>query len=75
MSSCSGLSKRVSEPLTSSQRAELSARLQDLTTEIEHALDVSVDSERPVDLETPIGRLSRIDAIQQQKMAKASRWV
>ena len=61
------------EPLTSSQRLELSARLQDLTAEIEHALAVSVDSERPVDLDMPIGRLSRIDAIQQQKMAKASR--
>jgi len=63
----------VSEPLTSAQTADLKVRLLALMAEIEHALDVSSDSERPVDLEAPIGRLSRIDAIQQQKMAKASR--
>lgn len=31
------------------------------------------DGVRPVDLDEPIGRLSRMDAMQQQKMAEASR--
>ena len=63
----------MSEPLTTSQIAELRGRLETLTQEIESALSASSDAERPVDLDEPIGRLSRIDAIQQQKMAKASR--
>jgi len=63
----------LSEPLTSEQSAELHQRLRDLGREIEDALSASAGSERPVDLEEPIGRISRIDAIQQQKMARASR--
>lgn len=63
----------MSEPLTASESADLEGRLETLTMEIENALSASSDAERPVDLEEPIGRLSRIDAIQQQKMAKASR--
>lgn len=63
----------MSEPLTTSQSAELQERLQTLTAEIERALSSSSEAERPVDLDEPIGRLSRMDAIQQQKMAKASR--
>jgi len=63
----------LSDPLTPEQFAELHERLRDLTTEIEGALSSSTDSEKPVDLEEPIGRISRIDAIQQQKMARASR--
>ena len=63
----------MSEPLTEEQFDALHQRLKDLTQEIESALETSSDSERPVDLEEPIGRLSRIDAIQQQKMARASR--
>ncbi|MBD89659.1 MAG: molecular chaperone DnaK [Deltaproteobacteria bacterium] len=63
----------MSEPLTEEQFDALHRRLKDLTEEIESALETSSDSERPVDLEEPIGRISRIDAIQQQKMARASR--
>ncbi len=63
----------MTEELTEEQRAELHQRLRDLADEIENALSASSDSDRPVDLEEPIGRISRIDAIQQQKMAKASR--
>lgn len=37
------------------------------------SLDATEDGARPVDLDQPIGRLSRIDAIQQQKMVKANR--
>lgn len=36
-------------------------------------LDGSTDAAKPVDLDEPIGRISRIDAIQQQQMARASR--
>ena len=63
----------MSEPLTDAQREELHRRLRELANEIEEALHSSTDSERPVDLDEPIGRISRIDAIQQQKMARASR--
>lgn len=63
----------MSEPLTDAQREELHRRLRELANEIKEALHSSTDSERPVDLDEPIGRISRIDAIQQQKMARASR--
>lgn len=63
----------MTEPLTQAQISALSERLLTLETEIVDALTMGADSDRPVDLEEPIGRLSRMDAIQQQKMAKASR--
>jgi DnaK suppressor protein len=63
----------VTESLTDSELRELGARLRETAQEISSALASSEDSERPVDLEEPIGRISRMDAIQQQKMAKASR--
>lgn len=59
--------------LTAAQVAELRRDLEALRTELRGALDDSGDSARPVDLEQPIGRVSRIDAIQQQKMAEAGR--
>jgi DnaK suppressor protein len=63
----------MSEPLTDAELRELEERLRRTRAEIEAALASSEDSERPVDLEEPIGRISRMDAIQQQKMATASR--
>ncbi len=62
----------VSE-LTAAQREELH---QDLLTDrqrLEDNLLLSKTGAKPVDLTTPIGRLSRMDAIQQQEMTKASR--
>lgn len=41
--------------------------------ELEVQLTSSADGAKPVDLDTPIGRLSRMDAMQQQQMAQASR--
>lgn len=41
--------------------------------EIEMSLESGVEAARPVQLDQPIGRLSRMDAIQQQQMARASR--
>jgi DnaK suppressor protein len=63
----------MSEPLTDDELRELGERLRTSADEIEAVLASSKDSERPVDLEEPIGRISRMDAIQQQKMATANR--
>lgn len=41
--------------------------------EIEKAMVAGSEGARPVGLDEPIGRLSRMDAIQQQQMAKATR--
>lgn len=61
------------EELTSSQLEELSVDLRFLQGELQSLLKVSMEGTKPVDLDQPIGRLSRMDAIQQQKMAQANR--
>ena len=48
-------------------------KLLGLKKELEQLLSDSVESSRPVDLGLSIGRLSRVDALQQQAMAKANR--
>ncbi|MFK7990415.1 MAG: TraR/DksA family transcriptional regulator [Sandaracinaceae bacterium] len=53
--------------------AELGQTLRRLERELTHALEGSKEGVQVVSLDQPIGRVSRIDAIQQQKMAKASR--
>ena len=40
---------------------------------LEQYLQITKEGAKPVDLGTPIGRLSRMDAMQQQEMTKASR--
>ncbi len=40
---------------------------------LEEVLQLTKEGAKPVDLGTPIGRLSRMDALQQQAMTKASR--
>ena len=47
--------------------------LQELEQELRRQLETAEDAARPVDLDEPIGRVSRIDAIQQQSMAQANR--
>lgn len=47
--------------------------LRELEVALVQILESTVQNEEPVDLDQPIGRLSRIDAIQQQKMQSASR--
>ncbi len=59
--------------LTSAQMNDLCQQLGALQETLTSLLDVSADSARPVALDQPIGRLSRIDAIQQQHMAQANR--
>ncbi len=56
--------------------SELQALKQDFTDlrkELQHVLEVSDEGIRPVDLDEPIGRLSRMDALHQQRMARANR--
>lgn len=61
------------DDLTSAQRDELQQKLLALQGELTTLLDVSADSVQPVSLDQPIGRLSRMDAMQAQQMAQANR--
>ena len=61
------------DELSPEQLAELGADLVALKSELEEALAASDESAKPVELDQPIGRLSRMDAIQNQQIAKASR--
>ena len=61
------------DELTDHEREELLGDLSALVQEMERLLSGVEEGSRPVDLDEPIGRLSRMDAIQQQKMAQASR--
>ena len=60
--------------LTREQRSELVNDLEDLSLGLQETLEGSARAARPVELDQPaIGRVSRIDAIQQQKMLEANR--
>ncbi len=59
--------------LSETQRAELQADLLSLREDLRRTLSLSSQGAQPVDLEEPIGRLSRMDAMQQQSMLKANR--
>ncbi len=62
------------EELTDSQQAELRGDLERLVTDLGELLDLSKESTRPVELDqAAVGRISRVDAIQQQQMASAGR--
>lgn len=58
------------EELTDAQHAELHQALLDLEQQLRADLAACARGE-VVDLDLPIGRLSRVDALQQQAMAKA----
>jgi DnaK suppressor protein len=53
--------------------AELRARLEALRDELDALIAGTAEGARPVDLDQPIGRLSRVDAMQQQSMLAANR--
>ena len=67
------MSRELAPELTPAEAEELRAALVALRDDLAATLDGARDASRPVDLDEPIGRLSRMDAIQQQQMARASR--
>jgi DnaK suppressor protein len=64
----------VPEELTPEQTTELVERLRALVTDLAAQLELNADGAKPVTLDqTAVGRLSRMDAMQQQAMARAAR--
>jgi len=61
------------DELTEEQITELEARLTSLRKELTALLASTREGTRPVTLDEPIGRLTRMDAIQQQSMSAATR--
>lgn len=61
------------DELSAAEREQLRAELRRLEKELEASIERSADEAAPVDLETPIGRLSRIDAIAQREISQAGR--
>jgi DnaK suppressor protein len=62
------------EELSEEQAETLRTRLVELVDELENGLLANASSARPVVLDqSSVGRLSRMDAMQQQAMAKATR--
>lgn len=59
--------------LTSEELEHLRQALEREQLRLEEHLALTKEGSRPVQLGTPIGRLSRMDAIQQQQMTKAGR--
>ena len=60
--------------LSAGQRSELQEDLTRLVEELRQGLEDTAQAARPVELDQPaVGRVSRIDAIQQQKMLEANR--
>jgi DnaK suppressor protein len=63
----------MSDDLSSQQLNDLQSRLLEIKDELEAMLVSSEEGAKPVDLDQPIGRLSRMDALQQQSMVQAGR--
>lgn len=61
------------QELSEEQRQKLHQDLRDLRDELKKLLEDSSAGAQPVSLDAPIGRLSRMDAMQQQSMVKANR--
>ena len=61
------------EELSTEEETELLSLLAELESELQQLLESTKEGARPVDLDTPIGRLSRMDAMQQQAMVLANR--
>jgi len=67
------MSPEAAADLTAAEAEELRKALVALRGELAGVLAGSRSAAKPVDLGEPIGRVSRIDAIQQQRMAQANR--
>lgn len=63
--------RKTLEELTQDQIAELAQDMEVLRREILVSIESARSGGKPVDLGLPIGRLSRMDAIQQQHMSQA----
>ena len=63
----------TAESLNPEQISRLAQMLTEQREEIDRALSAASEGAKPVELTQPIGRLSRMDAIQQQQMAVASK--
>lgn len=61
------------DELTPEQLDTLGTELDGLARELVTLLEISREGASTVELDQPIGRLSRIDAMQSQKMAQANR--
>ena len=61
------------EELSEDQIVELEKRLTVLRDELTAMMQSTREGTRPVALDEPIGRLTRMDAMQQQSMSKANR--
>jgi len=62
------------EELTDAQYESLTAKLRGLAAALRAQLDSATGDGKPVELDsTAFGRVSRVDAIQQQQMVKATR--
>ena len=59
--------------LTAEELELLRHALTEGRTRLQELLRISKEGAKPVGLDEPIGRLSRMDAIQQQQMTKANR--
>jgi DnaK suppressor protein len=59
--------------LSDAEGAELQAALEALRDELQRMVSAAAEAAAPVDLDEPIGRLSRVDAMQQQAMVQAGR--
>lgn len=59
--------------LTEKQLSSLHRALLELRRDLQKQLEDSSDGAMPVSLDMPIGRLSRMDAMQQQSMVQANR--
>ena len=57
------------DDLTASQTATIRTQLLNLSVELERHIRVGAESAETVDLDAPIGRLTRVDAMQRQQIA------
>lgn len=58
--------------LSDDERDELRLSLETSKRELEALLELASESEKPVAVDSSIGRLTRMDALQQQSMAQAT---
>ena len=67
------MSSTTTGPLSGDQLSQLRARLEALVRDLATQIEDTREGAQPVDLDEPIGRVSRMDAIQEQNMVQANR--